>query len=134
MVRLIDADALKEKSRRCFVDGFHGSGIYGEMDIVLTTDISNAPTVDAVQVVPGRWVLDKAWADRHGGDLHVCGVCNDYYTREADTLFYCPRCGAKMVEIEISQQNGWKDVFVDGEWKRVDGVVREAHVERRENV
>ena len=47
-MRLIDADALKAKSRRCFVDGFHGSGIYGETDVVMASDIENAPTVDAM--------------------------------------------------------------------------------------
>lgn len=47
-----------------------------------------------VPVVYGRWVSNGVYAG------HRCNVCNDYYTDDATNLFYCPRCGAKMTEIE----------------------------------
>lgn len=78
MSDLISRSALKEKSRRCFVDGFHGSGLYGEIEIVTIEDISLAPAVDAVKVVrckdckhftedplvPGYWVCVRRRASR----------------------------------------------------------------------
>lgn len=95
-MRLIDANALKEKSRRCFVDGFHGSGIYGEMEIVLIEDISLAPAVDAVPVVHGRWAptIVEVYVDGgfRTGAPH-CTICHKQAHRR--TLF-CPNCGAKM--------------------------------------
>lgn len=56
--------------------------------------VTLAPTIEAAPVVHGRWVS----MGPHQG--HKCGVCNDYYTDDAINLFYCPRCAAKMVEIE----------------------------------
>lgn len=45
-------------------------------------------------VVHGRWVS----LGPHNG--HKCGACEDYHTDDADNLFWCPRCGATMTEIE----------------------------------
>ena len=93
-MRLIDADALKEKSRRCFVDGFHGSGIYGEIDIVLTTDISTAPTVDAAPVMHGRWVFEY-WKSGYIKRCN-CSECGNSPKDAYSPPNYCDNCGAKM--------------------------------------
>lgn len=77
--------------------------------VVSLEDVSNAPTVDAVEVVHGRW-------ERCGGDIHssgyavYCSVCNKTYFVHYEyslgglyghkELFekpkYCPSCGAVM--------------------------------------
>ena len=76
--------------------------------------IQNAPTVDAVEVVHGKWLFDS------GSERHFCSACNEYalsattqeqvadYDWEENLVFhlepvtkefwtdYCPNCGAKM--------------------------------------
>ena len=61
-----------------------------------------APTVDAVEVVHGRWTHDAVqtcglfddslpvWVD-----VMQCSVCNEYIEGSHGTS-YCPNCGAKM--------------------------------------
>ena len=53
--------------------------------------VANAPTVDAVEVVHGRW-------DKYAR-YTICSVCDIgfcYYKNETDRFRYCPNCGAKM--------------------------------------
>ena len=57
--------------------------------------IEQAPTVDAVEVVHGRWVSVPHKLAR------VCSVCNrdepyKFADIDADVYDYCPNCGAKM--------------------------------------
>lgn len=51
--RLVDADALLRHKRK-----MSGADFGGEFwdEAVLVSDIKNAPTVDAVEVVHGRWI------------------------------------------------------------------------------
>lgn len=56
-------------------------------------EIDDTP-VKFVPVVQGRWES----LGPHSG--HRCNVCKDYYTDDANSLFWCPRCGAEMTEIE----------------------------------
>ena len=58
--------------------------------------IADAPTVDAVEVVHGRWVLRQD----DGYEWHECSSCraqplNDNVERPV-LSDYCPNCGAKM--------------------------------------
>ena len=80
-MRLVDADALKEKAF-----GKRGGLIH-------TSDIDAAPTVDAVPVVHGRWKEDPS-----GYGFWICSHCG--FVSEAsgaDILYrYCPHCGALM--------------------------------------
>ena len=46
-----------------------------------------APTVDAVEVVHGRWVWDNRFAD------YTCSECHNW---DLKTPNYCSNCGAKM--------------------------------------
>ena len=101
------------------------------LDCIVEEAIKNAPAVEAAPVVHGRWVLTDETQNCNGGHTHKCGVCEDYYTTAANALFYCPRCGAVMDEIERPAQYGNQMEFVDGEWKRVYGLIRESYVERR---
>ena len=56
--------------------------------------IENAPTVDAVEVVHGRWVLQKYYGGMRKGMVSriICSECG--YPSEKTN--YCPCCGAKM--------------------------------------
>lgn len=73
---------------------------------VKATDIDNAPTVDAVEVVHGRWV--DSYGGKYANPRYVCSECKEkaLYKFEDDELHiglwvqeltdYCPNCGAKM--------------------------------------
>ena len=88
--RLIDANALLRHKRK-----MSGADFGGEFwdEAVLASDIKNAPTVDAVEVVRhGRWV-------KHGRKWQ-CTNCKVLMsidgTPKENLLNYCPNCGAKM--------------------------------------
>ena len=86
--RLIDANALNKKKKYCFqtVGGcFPKSEWFIKVD-----DLFAAPTVDAVEVVHGRW-------EEIGVADYKCSRCGFRFT-SADPISmfeYC-RCGAKM--------------------------------------
>ena len=51
------------------------------------------PTVDAVEVVHGRWMIYKG----HFHDFAECSICGEAYGKDtAMAMNYCPNCGAKM--------------------------------------
>ena len=116
--RLIDAnDPLKQISD--YTEKLHCStdyidGLYRGMEIA-ESYIKNATTVDAVEVVHGKWLYDS------GTERHFCSACNEYamsvisnepvyeYDWEENLQFshietacdeqltnYCQNCGAKM--------------------------------------
>ena len=102
--RLIDADAvvkgLQEEIRKCEpVTPFDAPLVRFQKRVVpkllqsVIDYLAYIPTVDAVPVVHGEWLL------RHEGHGHYweCSVCHTnpciYVTK--DTKF-CPSCGAKM--------------------------------------
>ena len=55
--------------------------------------ISEAPTVDAVEVVHGQW---RRFINGDGEYKYLCGVCEKMVTYEMGGSNYCPNCGAKM--------------------------------------
>ena len=64
--------------------------------------ILNAPTVDAVEVVHGRWLTLEEYAEKIGADPTVyvggwcfCSEC-EQQMRAIYGWNYCPNCGAKM--------------------------------------
>lgn len=65
-------------------------------DTVLSLDVRrivvDAPAVDAVPVVHGRWLNNGI----HGSVLCRCSEC--HYDAAAYSFRYCPMCGAKMDE------------------------------------
>jgi hypothetical protein len=81
--RFIDANALIQK---------HGSDVtnWDKPYAVKISSIENAPTVDAVEVVHGRWITDIE-NDEVCGEM--CSVCCSYKITRTN---YCPNCGAKM--------------------------------------
>ena len=87
--RLIDANALRKKA----IWGKIRQGTVYESDakVVTTGTIDTTPTVDAVEVVHGRWV------ERYPLFLE-CSKCGTGYVRYEfiEKANYCPNCGAKM--------------------------------------
>ena len=81
-MRLIDADALQAKF------------IHGRFDdtYISSTQIIEAPTVDAEPVRHGRWVKHyRSGTPVAEGYVSTC--CDMWNNRKSD---YCPSCGAKM--------------------------------------
>ena len=90
--RLIDANALMAE---------HCNGCATDIQAMCKNDpvcasmmwIVEAPTVDAVEVVHGRWLIHKG----HFHDFAECSLCGEDYVRDtAMAMNYCPNCGAKM--------------------------------------
>ena len=100
--RLIDANALdlvpdihNAMNGVIFVNHPRGGG-RTQMIVqqLLTRMISNAPTIDAVEVVHARWRMNKKFGDY---ECTACGqgdIILPYFKRLK--LNYCPFCGAKM--------------------------------------
>ena len=95
--RLIDANALKS-----FVCEFCNSINSGEpcepADCRCMVLIDVQPTVDAVEVVHGEWIMV---IDENDCECIECPLCGEqFYDGDNDTFDkpwnYCPNCGAKM--------------------------------------
>ena len=84
--RLIDANALRKRIDHCDIDTFTDKQTICEQ-------IADAPTVDAVEVVHGRW-KNTSYVG-----VSRCSHC-DKPSSTPDCLNvyfdYCPNCGAKM--------------------------------------
>ena len=97
MSRLIDADALLEEMIG-ITDGWREP----RKDWKWYEDsVRNAPTIDAVPVVHGHWVLPSVCYE----DIE-CSVCHAYMPLPISFDYrpmykYCPMCGAKMDEVTI---------------------------------
>ena len=93
-MRLIDADALKSEFE--WLKSVVNESSKDEIQETIQR-IENSPTVDAVEVVHGRWVdhMVRDWR---------CSVCEKKVPKQVrfdgycydDKLNYCPNCGAKM--------------------------------------
>ena len=100
--RLIDANALSEKIGIMKFEITRNRGGYrycneeekNEWDKLDSFDsfVCDAPTVDAVEVVHGRWLSEMHGNSNNG----TCSVCGSYEHAYAFGWNYCPNCGAKM--------------------------------------
>ena len=88
--RLIDANAALEK-----LCEYCSCGCYEECEerCVEFRNISKLPTVEAVEVVHGRWIQDTQSKFEH---RYNCSACN--YRLIDVPCNYCPNCGADMRE------------------------------------
>lgn len=104
-MRLIDGDALRDKS---FMTGEHPTvnNPYRDLDeVVSVDDIDNAPTIDVAPVKHGHWVYNQNGHD-WGLGAWECSLCHSVNNNlPIDKRFspyvyagskYCPNCGAKM--------------------------------------
>jgi hypothetical protein len=87
-MRLIDADALRQTMESNLYWGLDSDG-------AIMDTIDEAPTVDAVEVVHGRWEPHP-----NANGFERCSVCHDCIIYDdwatEPKWYYCPNCGAKM--------------------------------------
>ena len=88
-MRLIDTDALLKDGIRVEF-GYNADGLLMIPMRDVTKSIKNAPTVDAVEVVHGRWI---AYGGNQYTRISQCTNCCAKYDFMSN---YCPNCGAKM--------------------------------------
>ena len=105
--RLIDANALLEsiEGTDWYTINYKGDATQGapceEVAWYMARDIysaiENAPTVDAVEVVHGKWELRNVTSGINGRYwcCTACGCIRSYWEYEPDDN-YCFKCGAKM--------------------------------------
>ncbi len=95
MPRLIDANALiSQYPKNVFTAQIDYA--QGMRDVI--DDIQNAPTVDAVEVVHGRWEFSHTTTVEKY-DVVKCSNCGHEAFAIANYVkygHYCPNCGAKM--------------------------------------
>ena len=84
--RLIDANILIKRLEAMahYTDAITIGGII--------CALKEPPTVDAVEVVHGRWI--NPYMNRYGHPCHCCSVCG--FKASYQDKNYCPNCGAKM--------------------------------------
>ena len=80
MARLIDADALFAEFEN--VDWYNNA----DRDEIAERLVLQAPTIDAVSVVHGEWVVKQS-------GFAECSVCEQHYFSDYN---FCPNCGARM--------------------------------------
>ena len=100
--RLIDANAIPYEEHYVPDTDSGKQWDFKKELCVLKPIIDAQPTVDAVEVVHGRWLYDS------GSGRYFCSACDEYaLSFKKDTLYggdlyevcltdYCPNCGAKM--------------------------------------
>ena len=131
MSRLIDADKLKDKLQQHHDFYVMAWGGFGKMPIgekqrvdeitSCIAEVVNAPTIDAVEVVRGEWILlelrypieqkvywskEQALADTKGNGARerrkcsCCGYTKSFMCHMKDEQIklwnFCPNCGADM--------------------------------------
>lgn len=90
-MRLIDADALIQKRD-------HAKAYAQDMYVIGQGYVMDAPTIDAVPVVRGRWrTWEEQFPDRTTKKKNNLGVFCSACQLHADNMTnYCPNCGARM--------------------------------------
>ena len=84
--RLVDVKEAKLHFRKVGKPAEYNGVIH---HVVPISEIDKIPTIDAVEVVHGRW---KEYQVPH---IMCCSEC-DWATGVQDDFNYCPNCGAKM--------------------------------------
>ena len=95
--RLIDANAfiedIKTEIVELWLNGLKGTPQPRDQLYDIINRIDEQPTVDAVEVVHGRWIDEYPYVR--------CSECNAEWINcrtdnEPKVFYYCPNCGAKM--------------------------------------
>ena len=96
-MRLIDGDALIEKFNEkvdmaeCLIDARTAERF--ATFCALADAVEEMPTVDAVEVVHGRWIEQEKYTF---GLMYDCSICDNRILDNGHSWNYCPNCGAKM--------------------------------------
>lgn len=88
--RLIDANAFKSFLCKC-CNILRPDEPCEPSDCNVIAVIDEQPTVDAVEVVHGRWIYEPV-EFTYEKDIK-CSICGSYAEHATN---YCPNCGAKM--------------------------------------
>ena len=96
--RLIDANKLLEELGE---EPLVWSGLEEEIQArndwrMFKNLVESQPTVDAVEVVHGRWEEDKPPKHYIFTGVNVIYRCSECNNRFVHDTHYCPNCGAKM--------------------------------------
>ena len=97
-MRLIDADEIllneeSEYTKTIWEVDYTVKIIIKAVHNNIQTLIQEAPTIDAVPVRHGKWVIEN-YNDKLC--IPCCSECNVFVTLSPYKLNYCPNCGAKM--------------------------------------
>lgn len=96
-MRLIDGDAFKDLMMSLAYDDWN-QGVNTSLADAFrgcARRVEEAPTVDAVPVVHGRWETDGMMMDDGEYLMTRCTACGTPYEYGYDMPF-CPNCGARM--------------------------------------
>ena len=94
-MRLGDLDALLDKFLRSYTEQEKVGNfqfVACEIKQGFADMVDDAPTIDAVPVVHGRWI-EKPFLL---GTSNFCSVCDSFYGMPHGKFNYCPSCGARM--------------------------------------
>lgn len=97
-MRLIDADALKRDICK-YCNDVYSDEPCEPSDCEHMRIIDNQPTIDAVEVVHGRWDDSGRYQFPNGRKAIRCNICGCALSESEYSLFnwnYCPVCGTKM--------------------------------------
>ena len=87
--RLIDANALLKSYDVASMVEYDESGCGVRKKALPTKTIEEAPTIDAVEVVHGRWVFDRP-------NHYKCSLCDAMWSGVVRFMKFCPDCGMPM--------------------------------------
>ena len=87
--RLIDAKALLKSYDVAWMVEYDESGCGVRKKAIPTKTIEEAPTIDAVEVVHGRWVFDRP-------NHYKCSLCDAMWSGVVRFMKFCPDCGMPM--------------------------------------
>lgn len=111
-MRLIDADAFdrdlcNHKFTAALNEAADAGTAFEDKEMYYSTQsfrdvMKYRPTIDAVPVVHGRWIITSGMKPPEYHHMHQCSVCETYalrlppYGNREALSPWCPACGAKM--------------------------------------
>ena len=87
--KLIYANKFLKALNERPLDFLDVGGDFGYFDETIDSAVDEQPSIDAVEVVHGRWIDAREYC----GD-YMCSNCDALYG--TNKFNYCPNCGAKM--------------------------------------
>ena len=77
---------------------YHGDSILAAFTCIAEgKEVSPIKPIETVEPVRGEWIdTQPEYHHGYGNNTKVCSNCHDYYTKECEDLYFCPRCGADM--------------------------------------